>query len=151
PRPRAATAPNKISQRNIRGLALSTGYQRRCAGDLPQRPQAASAFGCLLSIDFRLSTSAFAPPAPLVSSPVPSSAALLRTIDDSVLNGPVSLPPATSAIGLPSLAAWAAAFGSYGKTMSTFRSIDCSKSLRVISSAPPAGTPLAMTMTLVCG
>ena len=43
------------------------------------------------------------------------------------------------------------ALPSNGKTMSTLRSIDCSKSLRLISSAPPDGTRLATTMTLVCG
>ena len=52
------------------------------------------------------------------------------------------------AIGLPSLAAWAASLPSYGMTMSTLRSIDCSKSLRLISSAPPDGTLLATTIDL---
>ena len=70
---------------------------------------------------------------------------------DKVLNGAAILPLATSAIGLPSLAAWAASLASNGKTMSTGRSIDCSKSLRLISSAPPDGHALATTTTLVCG
>jgi hypothetical protein len=41
--------------------------------------------------------------------------------------------------------------GSNGMTMSTLRSIDCSKSLRLISCAPPDGTRLATTITLACG
>jgi len=69
----------------------------------------------------------------------------------SALNGADIFPLATSAIGLPSLADWAASLPSHGKTMSTGRSIDCSKSLRLISSAPPDGTRLVTTITLVWG
>src|SRR5919107_1481563 len=113
-------------------------------------PQAACALG-LFSIDFRLSTIDLVAAAGVASTAAPSSLALLSTIVDRLLNGPVILPPATSAIGLPSLAAWAASLASYGNTMSTGRSIDCSKSLRLISSAPPDGTPFATTTTLVWG
>ncbi|HXE38871.1 MAG TPA: hypothetical protein VN639_10370, partial [Azonexus sp.] len=57
---------------------------------------------------------------------------------------------ATLASGWPSLAAWAATFGSKGRAMSTLRSIECSKSLR-LTSWTAACTRLATTITRACG
>src|SRR5262245_38555190 len=116
-------------------------------GNWPSRsgvmPYAALSFG-LASIDFRLSTSDFAPgAAAFVSLAAPSSLAWLSTMFDSCVKGAAILPVAISAIGLPSFAACAATLRSSGKTMSTSRSIDCSKSFLLISSAPPVGTRLA--------
>src|SRR4029450_10514495 len=113
-------------------LALATEE-----GDYPfQRSSYAALSLGLASIDFRLSTNDLLPPADLASLVTPSSLAWLRTMFDSWVNGAANLPVAISAIGLPSLAAWAATLRSSGKTMSTSRSIDCSKSFLLISSAP---------------
>ena len=75
------------------------------AGSKRKLRYAAFAFG-LGSIDFRLSTSDLAPAVTAESGAwAPSSLAWLKTMLDSWLKGAAILPPATSAIGLPSFAA----------------------------------------------
>src|SRR3546814_18160653 len=63
---------------------------------------------------------------------------------------PTLLPLAVSARVLPSFAACEATLRSKGISTSTLRSIDCSKSLRLLSGAP-GWTRLATTSTRDCG